>query len=242
VSDLWWGRDNELYATLSARTCLAEEGQALVAPSLWRLDRTQWVQVDRGPVAAVRQLSSATVARLLIDGSLYVSMNGQSVQIASGVVSVEMPPRQVDRGAAVKQRNQVATFVGEWLSRDARLTVRSDGSAQLTAQVGPDGQCVAITTRVEVCRIRARMRARANASGVVLAIVKIEHFDYRGRTVRLTAPDGLVPMAGDDYRMHLADADVVRLFPLIGGSTALRSFYFCRVGTSNAQVVKDCVG
>jgi pimeloyl-ACP methyl ester carboxylesterase len=100
VRDLWWGRDGQLYAIMSSWTCDHSRGDPQVVqtkPSLWRLDGSRWVLVDKGPVLAVRQLTGHLKAvvvggtSLYDAGTLYSETDGKGIKMATGVWSIAAP-------------------------------------------------------------------------------------------------------------------------------------------------------
>lgn len=100
VSDLWWGRDGSLYATMSSGPCLFADG-SVAQPGLYRLDGHRWRLVDAGPLRALRQLTARTKAVVLENGVLYTETDGKGTEIAQGVTAIDMPPGPPDAATTI---------------------------------------------------------------------------------------------------------------------------------------------
>ena len=132
IDDLWWGRDGALYATMASWKCGPEwwNGTVTLVPSsLWRLDGDVWVNVDAGPLAAVRQLTREIKAVQLPDGTLWTEINGQGTQVASGVTWIATPPGHPDpevrpSGPPLPPVNPAfEPYVGYWLQIEGGLII-----------------------------------------------------------------------------------------------------------------------
>jgi hypothetical protein len=95
VSDLWLGSHGKLYATMSSWRCRPDQEHINTVPSsLWRLDGNRWVQVDGGPLLAVRQLTARVKAVVASNGSpdqggpLYIQADGRRTKVADQVIGI----------------------------------------------------------------------------------------------------------------------------------------------------------
>ncbi|UWZ39524.1 hypothetical protein Drose_15575 [Dactylosporangium roseum] len=137
VSDLWWGRDGNLYATIESASFLpwAQDMQTIFAKSLWRLDKERWVSVDAGPLLAIRQLSRSTKAIVTAGGTLFTEMADKRTQIATSVASIVMPPLPADAsasptGSSIAKRTEPCLSKAEFDATASRLgTAVFEGSA-----------------------------------------------------------------------------------------------------------------
>ncbi|MFF9056296.1 hypothetical protein ACF09Z_34695 [Streptomyces erythrochromogenes] len=114
VSDLWWGPDQHLYATISAWTCdkaqNAQDGKKRPhrPATLFRLDGDRWVSAGDQPATVVRPLDRDTRMVLVIPdcnapveradaitycntGSLYREEAGKRTKVADDVLSLSAP-------------------------------------------------------------------------------------------------------------------------------------------------------
>lgn len=114
VHDLWWGRGNRLYATVSSWTCdntkQAEDDKRVPArpSSVWHLDGNRWVPDDAGEgVTSAREIGPSARVELTIPdctgpqadvtycrtGSLFRAEGGQRDLLAEHVLALSAPTR-----------------------------------------------------------------------------------------------------------------------------------------------------
>ncbi|WP_159025278.1 hypothetical protein [Streptomyces pluripotens] len=110
ASDMWWGLDGHLRATVTSWTCKKQSSgnpyMTVMPASLWRLDGTRWVKEGTSTEMMVRQLNHATRISLIQhhcaasntnasycgSGKLYRSSDGHTSVVADQVISIFMPP------------------------------------------------------------------------------------------------------------------------------------------------------
>ncbi|GHF50059.1 hypothetical protein FHX82_003842 [Amycolatopsis bartoniae] len=117
VHDLWWGRENRLYATISSWTCdegkqAEDEKQVPVRPSsVWRLDGNRWVPDAGEGVTSAREIGPARMELAVPSctgprppgadtdpaycrtGPLYRAEDGRRDLVADHVLALSAPPR-----------------------------------------------------------------------------------------------------------------------------------------------------
>ncbi|GAA2639891.1 hypothetical protein GCM10010425_50460 [Streptomyces spororaveus] len=149
MSDLWWGPDQHLYATISAWTCDksqdTQDGKKRPhrPATLFRLDGDRWVSAGDQPATVVRPLDRDTRMVLVIPdcngpveradgitycntGSLYREAAGKRTKVADDVLSLSAPAT-----ASCPRTNQIRVQ-GRWPSSFSRTARRSrDGLAAL---------------------------------------------------------------------------------------------------------------
>ncbi len=143
VTDIWWGYDGHLYATIQAWDCrygrddepeIIDEPKVIVTPSsLWRLEADRWVKVDSGPLRAVRMFNREARVILVPDGNsvygvLYMEIRGRGVLVARSVLAIAV---RRDSDTSFDAKKTFAPYVGVWWQHGYTLTIKSDFTGEL---------------------------------------------------------------------------------------------------------------